>query len=261
MPSQLFNWDADVLLTRNLNSKIILKAIVDRANTKALKSAKIKDKTGWALPIDWGVLAGINAPGSFTANDKKNTNGVPFDIHLGLFVNYHLNDNWSVNLQVKLPSPHQASGNYLHTEQGKLDTGRTQSVNSKITDIRKMYMVDIPLHLVYHLSPNISIKAGPVLSIPLTEANGISTVTTSGTPKDSANYFVKLSEALNHTSIERKIYYGLSGGISLNYRRFLLDATYYHNLQTQKVNSSLGVYTSNNNSLQIAIGFRINKKK
>ncbi|MES2377554.1 MAG: porin family protein [Bacteroidota bacterium] len=259
---QFFNWDAGALLAQSANSKLIIKTPDVGANIKAPASAKIKkDKTGWSLPIDWGLLAGVNAPGSFTSTNKVNTNGVPFDVSGGLFADYTLNNKWSVNLQVKLPSPHQAKGNYSHTEDGKTDTGKTQIVNSKITDSRKMYMVDIPLHLVYHVNPNIGIKAGPVLSIPLQDANGIGIVTTTGTPKDSLVYIAKMSDALNHTSIERKVYYGVSGGISLNYGRFLLDATYYHNFQAQKVSSSLGGYTSNNNSLQIAIGFRLNKKR
>jgi hypothetical protein len=260
-PPQLFSWDTNTLLTKNSNLKLKTKALNDNAYLKALTSVKIKNKSGLTLPIDWGLLAGVNAPGSFTPANNLNTNGVPFDVYLGLFAQYDLNDKWSVNLQARLPSPHLARGNYSHTEAGKTDTGAMQTVHSQITDARKMYMVDIPLHLVYHASPNIGIKAGPVISIPLTEANGISTVTTSGTPKDSVAYFYKMSDALNHSSIERKIYYGVSGGVSISYGRFLLDATFYHNFQPQKVSSSLGGYTSNNNNLQIAIGFRINKKR
>jgi hypothetical protein len=260
-PPQLFSWDINDLLIKNSASKLTTRVLDDSPYKKALASAKIKNKRGLVLPIDWGLLAGINAPGSFTPANNKNTNGVPFDAYGGLFATYDLNNKWSVNLQARLPSPHLARGNYSHTEAGKTDTGTMKTVNSKITDARKMYMVDIPLYLVYHASPNIDIKAGPVVSIPLTEANGIGTVTTSGTPKDSIAYIVKMSDALNNSSIKRTIYYGLSGGVSVNYGRFLLDATFYHNFQAQKVSSSLGGYTSNNNSLQIAIGFRLNKKR
>jgi hypothetical protein len=260
-PSQLFSWDTNILLIKNTNSKLPGKILEVSPNIKVPSSAKIKNKKSWTLPIDWGLVAGINTPGSFTTATKKATNGVPFDVYLGLFASYDLNDKWSVNLQARLPSPHLARGNYSHTEEGKTDTTGTQTVNSKIMDSRKMYMIDIPLHLVYHVNPNIGIKGGPVLSIPLTDANGISTVTTTGTLKDSVAYFYKMSEALNNTKMERRIYYGISGGVSLNYRRLLLDATFYHNFQAQKVSSSLGGYTSNNNSLQIAIGFRLNKKR
>lgn len=258
-PSQLFSWDTNNLLTKNANSKLKGKVIHDATDMPL--SAKIKNKKSWTLPIDWGLLAGINTPGSFTSANKKATNGVPFDVYSGLFASYNLNDKWSVNLQARLPSPHLARGNYSHTEEGKTDTTGTHTVNSRIIDSRKMYMVDIPLHLVYRVSPNIGIKGGAVLSIPLTDANGISTVTTSGTLKDSVAYFNKMSEALNNTRMERKIYYGVSGGVSLNYGRLLLDATLYHNFQAQKVSSSLGGYTSDNNSLQITVGFRLNKKR
>jgi hypothetical protein len=260
-PSQLFSWDTNTLLIKNTNSKLPGKILEGSPNIKAPSSPKIKNKKSWTLPIDWGLLAGINTPGSFTSANNRPTNSVPFDAYLGLFASYDLNDKWSVNLQARLPSPHQARGNYSHTEEGKTDTTGTQTVNSKIMDSRKMYMVDIPLHLVYRVSPNIGIKGGPVLSIPLTDANGISTVTTTGALKDSVAYFYKMSEALNNTKMERKVYYGVSGGVSLNYGRLLLDATFYHNFQAQKVSSSLGGYTSNNNSLQIAIGFRLNKKR
>lgn len=187
---------------------------------------------------------------------------MPFDMYGSLFATYNLNNKWAINLQTRLPVPHRASGSYSHIEEGKADTGQTaKTVNSKITDSRTMYTTDIALHMIYSVAPNIGVKAGPVVSIPLNQANGVSIVSTTGTPKDTIAYYSKLAEAINGTSIEKKIRYGISGGVSLSYKRFLLDATYYHDLQKQKISSSLGGYTSNTNNLQIAIGFRLNKKK
>ncbi|MDB5003306.1 MAG: hypothetical protein JWQ34_1531 [Mucilaginibacter sp.] len=260
-PQLILNWDANVLTGSNARSNVTNKAFVDPANARALIAVKTKDRSALALPLDWGILAGINSPGSFTPANKNNTNGVPFDAYAGLFATYNLNNKWAINLQTRLPTPHPVSGIYSHTEEGKADTGKTfQTVNSKITDSRKMYTADIALHLLYNVTPTIGVKAGPVLTLPLKQANGVSSVSTSGSPKDSAAYYTKLTEAINSTNIEKKIRYAISGGVSLSYKRLLLDATYYHSFQTQKVSSSLGNYTSNTNSLQITIGFRLNKK-
>lgn len=260
-PQFIFNWDANALITSSAKSNVTNKALANPANTRALTALKTKNKFALTLPLDWGILAGINSPGSFTPANKNNTNGVPFDVYAGLFATYNLNNKWAINLQTRLPTPHPVSGIYSHTEEGKADTGKTfQTVNSKITDSRKMYTADIALHLLYNVTPNIGVKVGPVLTLPLKQANGVSSVTTSGSPKDSAAYYTKLTEAINGTNIEKKIRYAISGGVSFNYKRLLLDATYYHSFQTQKVSSTLGNYTSNTNSLQITIGFRLNKK-
>ncbi|TSJ44386.1 PorT family protein [Mucilaginibacter corticis] len=262
-PQAIIGRDVHDLAGNNATSStIISKTPVDPTMTRKLASTKTKNKSSFSLPFDWGILAGINTPGSFGQAKQNNSKGMPFDMYGGLFATYNLNNKWAINLQTRLPVPHLAKGSYLHTEEGKTDTGQAiKTVNSKITDSRKMYTTDIALHMLYSVAPNIGVKAGPVLSIPLTQANGVSVVSTTGTPKDTIAYYSKLADAINGTSIEKKIRYGISGGVSLNYKRFLLDATYYHDLQKQKVSSSLGGYTSNTNNLQIAIGFRLNKKK
>jgi len=262
-PQVIVGGDMHNLTGNNATSlSVINKTLIDPAKTRKLASTKTKNRGSFSLPFEWGILAGINAPGSFDQARQNNSKGMPFDMYGGLFATYSLNNKWAINLQTRLPVPHQAKGSYLHTEEGKADTGQAvKTVNSRITDSRKMYTTDIALHMLYSVTPNIGVKAGPVLSIPLTQANGVSVVSTTGTPKDTIAYYSKLADAINGTSIEKKIRYGISGGVSINYKRFLLDATYYHDLQKQKVSSSLGGYTANTNNLQIAIGFRLNKKK
>jgi hypothetical protein len=120
--------------------------------------------------------------------------------------------------------------------------------------------VDIPVFAGYNITRNLSIKAGPVINIPLKQVNGNSTFQTIKSGKDTSTYYSTVTSTINNTGFEKKISYGISGGIGLHVKRLLLDATYYHGMQTQKVSSVLGSYTSGINGVQLTVGFKLNKR-
>ncbi len=260
-PPQLnFNWgvNASLFNISAINNRIISNP--GASQNPANKSGKTtKAKSPSTTAIDWGILAGVNAPGSFTPkNQNVNIYGsLPVDAFVGLFGTYNLNTKWGINLQTRFLVPHLASGSYSHANNSKVDTNQTL----QITDSRKIYTADIPLHIVYNLTGGLSLKAGGVISIPVKQINGSSSFQTSGTRKDTTGYYKTLTNTVNTNSFEKKLDYGLSGGISLHVKRLLFDATYYRGLQTQKVSSTLGSYTNNTNGVQLTIGFKLNKSK
>jgi hypothetical protein len=208
--------------------------------------------------LGWGILAGVNSPGSFTPK-SKNANfygGAPVDMFFGLFGNYRITDRWAVGAQIQIFSPQTIATSYNHKNESKVDS--TESL--KIISSRKLYNINVPVHAIYKVSDNISIKAGPVLSFPVKQINTVSTLQPAIIHTDSA-YFAKVSGVINNTNYQKGFNLGFSGGVSLQYNRLVLEAVYLKSVSGYKVTSGYGSYKSNNGSLQLTIGFKLNKTK
>jgi hypothetical protein len=260
-PGLNFNWSVNTSLSiaiQNTNNKIAGKMAAGKSLAdKKVKHVKISNSK--TSGVDWGILAGINLPGSFTPkNQNANIYGsLPVDVFLGAFVTYNFNNKWAIGSQIRLLNPHMVSGSYTHANGSKIDTNQTLQIN----DSRKIYTIDLPLHLSYNVTNSLSFKAGPVISIPVKQVTGSSSFQTSKARKDTTAYYSTVTGALNNTGFDKKINYGISGGVTLHVNRLLFDATYYRGLQTQKVTSAFGSYTANTNGLQLTIGFKLNKTK
>jgi hypothetical protein len=252
-PKLNFGIGAYSLPTLSAKNKIAINSV----SAQAAKGKDGKAKNAATSKLDWGILAGVNLPGSFTPK-SQNANfygSLPVDAFGGLFATYNFTDKWGVNLQLRFLNPHLVSGSYTHANQSKVDTAQTL----RITDSRKIYTADVPLHLLYRITKNINIKAGAVISFPLKQANASSTFQTGKSRKDTSGYYNTVTTALNNTGFEKKVIFGLSGGIGFNIKRLSLDVESYKSLQTQNVSSALGSYTSGTNGLQITVGFKLNK--
>ncbi|MDB5017166.1 MAG: hypothetical protein JWQ84_1998 [Mucilaginibacter sp.] len=226
----------------------------------------VKNKKGKTVPtkkanpsnLDWGILMGVNSSGSFTPA-KQNANfygSAPVDVYFGLFAAYKLNANWAINSQVRLFSPQTITTTYAHANQSKVDSGQSL----KITASRKQYAISIPIYLQYKVTNTISFKAGPVINIPVKQT-GANSVLQPATIRSDSAYFSKVTGILNATKYDQTINLGFSGGASIQFKRWVFEATYLESLSGYKVTSDLGTYKSNNGTLQITVGFQLNKPK
>lgn len=205
---------------------------------------------------DWGLLAGANSAGSFTGK-SQNANfygSFPLDLYFGLFATYNFTDKWAVNLSIRGLNPQNVSGSYTHKNESKIDTLQTLNMS----DSRKIYFVDVPLNLVFRPGPALSIKAGPVFSLPVKQANGISIFQTGKLKKDSA-YYAGVTKTINATNYTPSLNMGLSGGVSFQTGRFIFDAAYIIGLKGVNIGSSLGSYTADNSSFLFTVGFKLNR--
>ncbi|MES2279301.1 MAG: outer membrane beta-barrel protein [Bacteroidota bacterium] len=211
-----------------------------------------------ATNLDWGLLTGVSTSGSFTdKSQNKNFYGsLPVDLYLGLFGTYHVSDKLAVNLQVRGLTPQTISGGYSHANGSKVDSGKILQV----TDSRKAWFVTMPVHLVYKFGDNFSIKAGPVINIPVRQISGSYTLSPTTLKKDTV-YYTKTIKQLDAAKYDQKINLGLSGGIGLQYQRFNIEATYFKSFNGYKVISDFGNYTSNSGSVQITVGFKLNRMR
>jgi len=255
-------FDADTyrssLITSSIIPDTINKARVSGKNSDSKKSKDIKPKTAASSKLDYGVLAGVNSSGSFTPK-KQNSNfygNLPVDAYFGVFGAYHLNDKWALGLAVNYLSPQSVSGNYSHANASKIDSNQRLQIN----DSRKIYSVNIPIQVQYKVSAHISFTAGPVISMPMKQANENSVLQPAAIKADTV-YFPKLTSSLNNTKYESKLNYGLSGGLVIYVNRVSFGASYLRGLNGPKVTSDLGSYSSNASTLQFTLGFKLNKGK
>ncbi|GAA3987814.1 PorT family protein [Mucilaginibacter dorajii] len=257
-------------------SSAAINAIVSKirkAPTETVKTTQ-KDKNGKkektakprsASPInmDWGLLAGTNSSGSFTPK-KQNSNfygSLPVDLNFGLYGTYHINDKWAINVQARALNPQNISGSYSHANGAKADSGAVDSGKAiKVTDSRKAYFVSVPIHLVYRVNNYLSIKGGPVINIPVKQLAGTTSLTPLAIKKDTS-YYTSVTNQLKNTRYTPAINFSLSVGVALQYNRFSFEATYLKSISGYKVNSDFGSYKSNPGSIQLGIGFQLNKPK
>jgi hypothetical protein len=216
------------------------------------KAQKVKNNQPAKLEI--GILAGVNTSGSFTPKSQNNNfyGSLPVDAFLGVFVNYTVHVNWALNIQPKLWSAQSVSGTYSHANESKIDSGQTLV----ISDSRKMYFVDVPIHVMYRATPNLSFMAGPAVSFPVKAINSITTFSPGKAQKDSA-YYVKVRTTLAATTYSTRPNFGFSTGVSYNYKRLFFNASYLKALKTQTVSSDLGSYSYNHDALQLSVGFKL----
>jgi hypothetical protein len=239
-------------------TKVSKNATGNKKQPRSKNSTNSKNSIG--SDLDWGILTGINSSGGFTSKAQNHNiyGSLSPDIYLGLFGTYNINDRWAVGLQGRFFTPHSISGSYNYTHKLTADTSHvTQDLG--ISDSRKIYTVDVPIYAIYKATPNISLKAGAILSMPVKQINGTNSFTISGPLRDSGVYYNSVTNDINASRFDKKIRVGASVGIGFAYKFLLLDATY--NFQGQKVNSALGSYNANANSLQLTIGIKFNKSK
>ncbi|WP_214072367.1 porin family protein [Mucilaginibacter sp. dw_454] len=257
-PIPSLTWE-DIVANTSSQPKILANPFKPARQLSVRKKTKAtKQMSGDKL--DWGLLLGVNSNGSFTPK-VRNTNfygSLPVDIYVGLFTTYNLNNQWAIGAQGRFLTPHTSAGSYDYSH--TIDVEGFKTVQTfKINNSRKAYTIDVPVHLIYRATPNISIKAGPLLSIPMKDVNRITF--TDETYGDTTQYVNAVKSYLKSVSYENKLRYGISAGAGYSYRRLSLDATYSYYPQSQKVSSSLGTFTQNTNNLQITLGIKLNKQK
>jgi len=282
-PASALTWD-DVVANSNQNAANFANAMVNSAmltsgsinrnatlgeNSSANKTSgktdkKAKDakasktaRNSTYKNLDWGLLTGTDGMGSLTPKSQNHNiyGSLPIDIYVGLFGTYNLNDRWALGLQSRFLVPHTVSGRYVYSHAAKDTTQAAETI--QISDSRKVYTVDVPIHLIYRIAPNINLKGGPMLSIPVKTANG----TYPNAGNDSTGNANTVTKSLSATAPARKILFGASAGIGFSYKSLWFDATYNYNPRPMEMKSDLGGYSSNTNSLQLTIGIKLNRGK
>jgi hypothetical protein len=241
------------------NSKIKAGKKQSNTNNKTRRANSLGRSLSAAFAnTDWGILLGANSSGSFTSG-AQNSNfygSFPVDIYAGLFTTYHLNNRWAINAQVRLLTPLNLSGSYDNKNYSNVDSAQFV----KVTDSRKAYFVNVPIHVMYKINNNISIKGGPVINLPVKQINGNTNLQRLDINLDTT-YFANALNKIKTTRYDQKMNIGLSGGVNIQFNRLIFEALYQKSLSGYMVTSDFGNYKTNPGSLQISVGFKLNSSK
>jgi len=222
------------------------------------KDKPAKPQNSKPSAIDWGLLMGVNASGSFTPKGQ-NANfygSAPIDPWFGVFASYKLNDSWAISTEAHFFSPQNITTTYIHANQSKVDSGQSLT----ITATRKMYAVSVPVYAVYNAGNGLHFKAGLVINLPVKQINTGSILLPYSIRTDTT-YYKNVSSTLSATQYRQNINFGFAAGASYQYKRFIFGATYLKSLSGYGISSGLGTYKSYNGTFQITIGFQLDKVK
>jgi len=251
-PFQSLNFNmpqATTLFIGYPHSNLVL-APLDKSKIKnGPSSPASKSKSAGNSPLEWGLLIGVNSPGSFTPkNQNANFYGsLGIDPFAGAYATYHFGDKWGAGLQLRVLSPSTITGNYQIPHKIQTDSINTTTYRAQ-PDSRKLYSVQVPVYATYQLSNFAALKAGPVLSFPIKQ---LSTAKT-----DSAS-----AQLLTSSRYDQKFDLGLTGGVILRYKRLSFDIAYLRGFTTHTVKSDSLSYKMHNSQLQFTIGIQLGGKK
>lgn len=243
------------LLTANKPDKAVLNdkapATKSTKKNKANKTQKAKDKKTTDIttpPYDLGLETGLNT-------------GKSSSLYLGVFGSYRVTTRLLLNAGIRLNTSTVLAGSY--TSKPYSVPRDSTSHQYKISDSRKVMMLNVPLTLEYRISGRISVNAGPVISFPLSQTSVKSQselLKGQGTVNLRLDTLRKRSvdSTLTHTTLN-KINLGITGGVSVRIKQFYIEAKYLQNLSPYKVNSSLGGYQQSYKSVQLGIRYKFKK--
>jgi hypothetical protein len=202
------------------------------------KSNIKKSKTDDAPPkYNYGLETGYNV-------------GHGSSLYAGAFGSYQVKSKWLINIGLRLNTYKTISGEYSHQSYYSPD-----SIPAfKVTDSRKVMALTIPITLEYKLSKNISLKGGPVISMPIKQS-GISTRLGAVPDTRDTIYHTQIIDSALKKTVINKVNIGFTGGVSIQIKHLNIEAM-YQVLTPYKVSSGLGSYQKSNQNFQIGIGYR-----
>ncbi len=239
------------------------------AAAKQVADVKVKNQSNKSGTKSKASVAQKTANSKFTvdvklgANTNKGSNLNPF---LGVVGSYHLHNKWGISIGANILSTRIISGSYGKGNLNYItigDSSKKITHNSgqlTINSTRKISYVDIPVLVTYKVSNKFTIKAGPVISIPIkTEANK----NTLGPLSSSADTTTlrTVTPYVNSTTISSKVNFSFSAGAQYNVKRFYFDATYLQGLSPYTIGSGLGSGKIYYRTIQIGIGYHLFKSK
>ena len=205
--------------------------------SKAAKAPKYNQPRDISVqPYHYGLEVGLN------------TGSGSSQIYFGGFGAFNLNNRWLINAGIRINSKKQLAGTYTHPSFYAPDSLQA----FRITDSRKVLALDIPISLEYKVSNLISFKAGPVISLGLSQSNKSSKVSELNR-RDSLFFSKTITDTLGFTTV-KKLNVGFSGGVSLHVKQFDIDGRYQ--LMPYKVNSPIGSYRKIYNTFQLGVSYR-----
>lgn len=201
------------------------------------------------------IEAGINSGKGLTT---------PF---VGLLGSYAIDPKFSISIGGNIFSSRTITGKYnigkyQYTTRDSIGHITSHTANNlSVSTSQKLNTLEVPLMASYKLTKWLSIKGGPVISVPIKIGAINNTLAPVVSPLDTARAFKTLSTTVNSTAITNKANFNLSGGVLININRLYFDATYVQGTGPYVIYSSLGSGNMYYHYLQIGIGYKLFQSK
>jgi len=213
--------------------------------TKTQKNkTKKPNSTELITPLfDYGIEAGLN---------KGNTSG----LYVGVFGTYRLKTRWLLNAGLRIISSEALSGSYTAPAVYYFPDSLQPF---KVTDKRKLLVLNIPLTIEYRISNLISLNLGPVISLPVRQSSKSYQLGPLINQMDTISSKSLSVDTVLKRTIMNKINMGVTGGVSIHFSQFYFDIRYQQSITPYKVSSDFGSYQQYNRSLQLGIRYKFKK--
>jgi len=263
------NGAAQKISSANLSVKTDSSTTAKGAATKQVADAKVKNQSNKSGSNNKASATKKTADSKFTidiklgVNTNKGSNLNPF---FGVMGNYRFHNKWGISIGANVLSTRIISGSYGKSNLNYItigDSSKKITHNSgqlTINSTRKIYYVDMPVLVTYKLSDKFSIKAGPVISIPIKTETNKNTLGPLSSSADTTTLRTVIPY-VNSTAINSKVNFSFSAGAQYNVKRLYFDATYLQGLSPYTIGSNLGSGKIYYHTVQIGIGYHLFKSK
>ena len=206
--------------------------------------------------VDYGLLVGLNNPDSYYAyNQGSNIYATPpVSPFFGIYTNYKLYNKWTISAQMKFMVPRNTKVEYQFPNVILPDSIKfLKDVNSK-----KIYTIDLPIHVVYNLTNQISLFAGPTLILPVMVIDVNDQVSSVSYDNQKLNYY-SFSAPGPDKYLSGKPTYGLSAGGNYKIGRYNFGIVLDRSLTGIENGSNYGSSNTILSSFQFSFGISLKK--
>jgi len=206
--------------------------------------------------VDYGLLVGLNNPDSYYAyNQGSNIYATPpVSPFLGIYTNYKLYNKWTISAQMKFMVPRNTKVEYQFPNVILPDSIKfLKDVNTK-----KIYTIDLPIHVVYNLTNQISLFAGPTLIFPVMVIDVNDQVSSVSYDNQKLTYY-SFSAPGPDKYLSGKPTYGLSAGGNYKIGRYNFGLVLDRSLTGIENGSNYGSSNTILSSFQFTFGISLKK--
>lgn len=223
-------------------------------------ASKLKNLKLNPLKLELGLKLSLNTGSGLTPASQNSgyIKGSPVDLFISPYARIPVTKRFSFSTELKILNPSLVSASAGSSFKNSADS---TIVQTKLTDKRKIYTIEVPLLLEWNVWKFMRLKAGPSLILPVKQLL-FANKTTSGSVNQPDSGLVKpagQATAVTGAGYMKKIGFSLNAGVEFRFKRFAFEATYLKGITPFKLKSSQGSFNAVQSSILVSAGYRFGK--